>query len=571
MKNLLRYLGGGALALLLFCNVPVYQGHTALFEMRVAEAAVNPAWVRSIDSIAQLTGDGWSNYPYLNLTSYVAGKNKGGGLLYLATTGNASTTNFCTVFVDTAGNGFFREKASRLEAYDCGALGDFVQNDGPALQHGIDAIRTGSVTSNGAGVGDFYVNAGHYLTTGTLLNFGSITDGAPATGVSMSFHGAGAYSTLIQNSDAGSNCAIDVFTSGPSITISDMKVTRPGGAGSCSIQIQGNGQRLHNVVVDGVSGILIAGATDVQVTDVLGDQPNGFVLNIDGTVRPNSDINVQGIESFGGTSQTNSGGILCNGTNRAIAISGYIANFLQGAGLTAENGCKMSISSYYMDSFNNTSGSFPSVAYGIQATGTGTLLTLGTGTVTGFQSNGLNIGAGATVIDNGANFIGNVLSSTTADKYEVSMSSGTGTDAGYYKTGGRISGANAFGSTNEIGLIHIIGNTSGRLSLVGVKMDTAIGGAILVQNSAGPVNYFQLKDCDITNVNTGNSAANTPVAIGATTLATVSGNNILPANTVTSAITFNNGTNGIFTYNASHFGAFPANAGTVYSVGNVNY
>lgn len=554
MKNLFRYIGGGIAALLFFCNVPAAQ-------------AANPVTIANIISVAQLTGGNWSGSPYLNLISYVAGKNKGGGLLYLVASDTTSATNFCTIFVDAAGNRFYREAASRLEAYQCGALGDGATTgvDGPALQHGIDAIRNGTVIggTSPAPAGDFYVNSGHYLTAGTILNFGSTTPGTYGN-ISMIMHGAGRYATTIQNSAPGTSCAIDLYTAGPSVTISDMFVSVQGSSSNCSIDVEGNGQILTRLGVDSTGGIKFTSATDVQATDILADQPNGFVITLVGV---NSDINIQGVESFGGTSQTNAGGILCNGASRAITISGYIANFLQGAGLTVAGGCKMSLDSYYMDSANNTSGGFPSIAYGIQATGVGTILTLGTGTVTGFQSNGLNIGTGATVIDNGASFIGNVLSTTVSDKYEVSITGGTSADTNYYKTGGRITG----GSANEVGLVHIIGNTTGRLSLVGVRMDTAISSAIVVQNSAGPVNYFQLKDCDITNVNTGNSAANTPVSIGATTIATVNGNNINPANTVTSAITFNSGSTGIFTYNASHFGAFPANAGTVYSVGNVNY
>lgn len=559
MKNLLRYIGGGILALLIFCNVPVYQGHTALFEMRVAEAAVNPAWVRNIGSVAELTGKDWSNYPYLNLTSYVAGKNKGGGLLYLATTGNASTMNFCTVLVDGGGNGFFREQAGAFYSSQCGALGDNTADDTLPLQHGLNTIENGPVvnTIQGATGGEFVVDPGTFRVT-TSLNYG----GSGLINNGMIFRGSGRGSTVLFM-PSGSGCVINDYTFDASSTLSDMFLVNNGGAGSCGVDVRGNGQTIERLWLDALAGIQFDGASDVQVSNILCDQCNASVLNFVATVGIASNINVQGVEAFGGTTQTFANGIGCVGAHHDIVISGFITNFLAGDSIIMSGGCQMTVDAYNLNSSNNTAAGAPATQYGITASGSGTKLTLGTGVITGMQAAGIQIDSGATVIDSGATIFNNVNSASATDLAEISI-----TNANYYKTGGSIAG----GTGHETELVHIIGNNAGRLSLVGVPMQNSAGGAVLVQNGGGgSVNFAQIKDCDILNTNTANSVTNTPIAIGATRLAIVSGNNIAPTNAVTAAIAFNSGTNGIFTYNAASSGTFPANAGTSYSVGNVNY
>lgn len=219
MKNLLRYIGGGVTALLFFCNVPVYQGHTGLFHLRAAEAAVNPNWIRSIDSIAELEARDWSNYPYLNVLSYVAGKNKGGGLLYLNSTDTTSATNACTIFLDTSGNRFYREMAGPLSLPQCGALGDGATDDtaasvaamtvGAANNLTVDGGGLSYVLTSGIGVDVCHTSLNNAHLVGTSIASGrivGITTSCPDPNIMSSVHAAHAlYGLVVDGPDSAAS------------------------------------------------------------------------------------------------------------------------------------------------------------------------------------------------------------------------------------------------------------------------------------------------------------------------------------------------------------------------------
>lgn len=551
LKNLLRYLGGGIVALLFFCNVPVYQGHTGLFHLRSAEAAYNPAWITTINSVAQLTSGNWSNYPYLNLVSYVAGKNKGGGLIYLATTDKASGSNFCTIFVDAAGNRFYRELTSALQVTQCGALGDGSTDDTAAEQAGINSIVNGPIvnTVQGAPAGELAWPPGTYVTTASL----TLGSGQVNAGINM--HGAGKGATAILAHVSGP--VFTIFSNVASNQITDMLIVngQPSGANNC-VKVSGNTTQLKNLWLDCGVGINIDNATDVRISDVYCDQCLGTALFITNS----HTIEVSGFEVFGFSSTTSNAVNCTSGINGVydVTISGLSMIDMGAWGVMVNTGCELTINNYSIDGRFPTPGS-PATHRGLWVQGG--KVNLGTGTISGWDAEGIFVNGG-TVVDSGATIEGNVFSSSAANRAEVAVF-----DGNYFKTGGSISGG-----LQELQLVFAGGNADARLSISGSYLHDTNGVAVNVTNGGNPVGLLSttVANNTMTGLNAGNLLTNTPISVLGSAITNVSNNIINVANPVTSAISMSLGT-AIINYNSSNSGTFPANGGLVTSVGNVNY
>lgn len=552
MKNILRYIGGGLAALLFFCNVPVYKGHTALFEMRVAEAAYNPAWIASISSVAQLTGGNWSNYPYLNLTSYVAGKNKGGGLIYLNAADTTSATNFCTIFLDTSGARFYREMTSALQVTQCGALGDGTTDDTVAEQRGINSIINGPIVNTIAGTpaGELDWPPGTYLTTATL------NLGPSLNHVGVTLAGAGRTVASIKGVVAGPVFLLSM-DGGPSSQLSGVYVSNSAGSSlnSC-IFITGNTVTVRDVDMNCAVGIEISGGTNDYVYNALCDQCLGTALFIENS----HTIIIDGFDYFANTAVSQA--VQCFGTGPAptydVTISGLTMIGVGQSGVTVGTGCDLTLSNYAID------GRFPTTATPATHRGavvqTGGILHLGTGTITGWDAEGIFI-AGGTVYDSGASISQNVFSASATNRYSVAN-----TDGIYIKTGGSISGG-----LNELGLVFANGNNDGRTSISGTRFDTSNGGAFLGLTGPSSVLSASLTNNTMTNLNLANSVGNTPIVMNGVAISVIGGNIISTAHPVTAVVQILTGGTSLITYNASNTGTFPATGGAVTSTGNVNY
>lgn len=560
MKKSIWFLSGLLSSALFFCQVQVYHGHTLLFGARYAMAAYNPAWITGVDSANLLVSGNWSNYPYVNLTSYVLGKNKGGGIVYLNSTDTTSAQNACTIFVDAAGNRFYRELTGPMTSSQCGAIGDNVADDTSALQAGLNVIANGPVVNmiQGAQGGEFLVDPGTFKITASL-NFGS----SSLNNNGAKFIGSGRGSTVIVGPTSGSLCTINYNTFDASSTLSDMFLVNNGGAGSCGVSVTGNGQVIERLWLDAVSGIQFDGASDVQISDILCDQCNATVINFRNTVAVSANINIQGVEAFGGTSQPFAGGIGCVGAHHDIVVSGFVTNFLGGSSVIMSGGCQMTVDAYNLNSFNNTAAGAPSTQYGVTVSGSGTKLTLGTGVIAGMQAAGIEADSGAVVIDNGATVFNNVHSTSAHVRAPVDL-----TEASYFKTGGSIAG----GTGLDIELVNMLANGDGFLTLTGVALSNAADFGVVVQGTVSPVSAVSIVGCNFNGMNALNNPANTPIAI--TGSGVVAGNiadNIIgTGNAVTAAVTVSAGTVNI-TNNLAHSGTFPGTAGGIVSTNNRNY
>lgn len=573
MKKSVWFLSGLLSSALFFCQVQVYHGHTLLFGARYAMAAYNPAWVTSVDSAFLLTSGNWSNYPYVNLTSYVLSKNKGGGLVALNSSDTTSAQNACTIFVDSVGNRFYRELTGPLTAFQCGALGDSTNgsdgtDDTSALQAGINTIVNGPIV-NGfqqAPGGEFAMGAGTFRITSTLA-FGP----GLLRNVGAWFHGAGNGATVLWLQPNGTACAINDYTFDASSTISDMLIVGGGGAGGCSVNVQGNGNRLHDLWLDAQFGILVTGATDVQMHDILCDQCQGAGIQItDSAGLISSQIAITNFEAFGGNFQTNTRVINCTGAHHGITFSGVVGNVITGAGIALFNGCNMSVSNYSLDAVHPSIGDL-TTNRGVWVD-SGSTLTLGFGSITGFNAEGIFVGGGGTVYDGGAQVRTNVNSGTAVNPYEVAINNGS-----YFKSSGFIEG----GTNIEAGLV-LMGTTgtvpagAGKLGIgPGVQMFNSKGTAVTIIGNANPVVSVVIDGVTIDQVNVGNNAGNTPILITGTSgvnVANITNNIITQAFTTTHAIDAATATGFLnFSNNLSLFGTFPSTAGNIVSTNNRNF
>ena len=555
MKNLFRYIIGGIAALLFFCNVPVYQARTPLFWMRTAEATVFPAWVPTIQSLQDLATINYSNTPYLNVLSYAPGTGKGGGILRLNPNDITSSSNGCTIFLDSGNNRFYREMSGPLNVFQCGAVGDSTTDDTAAEQAGINTIANGGVvnTIQGAPAGKLVWSGGTYKTTATL-NIGALTFNN--VGISMTGDGRGA--AVIAGNVAGPVFQMASTTASNQIT--DLLITNnSNNAANRCITVSGNSTTMQNLWMNCLSGIDFEGASDAHVSNIVCDGCLGPALVINNS----HTIDIEGFEAFGTPSQF-SQAVQCTGGSGGsydIELNGLKTLALGTSGVTVNSGCTLTMSAYGL---NGAFGTYndPTTHRGV-VVNTGGVLNLGVGTITNWQAEGLFIAGGGTVYDTGASISANVQSATATNRYEVA-----GNDYQYFKSGGSIAG----GSGLEIGLVNLLANGDGILSLSGVALSNSADFGVVAQGTSSPIASVSIIGCNFNAVNQLNSAGNTPIQItGSGALAAnISENIIVPSHAVTAAITVSSGTANI-TDNLSHSGTFPATAGSIVATNNRNF
>jgi len=551
MKNLARYLIGALAATLLFSHVPVYQGRTPLYFFNYATATVFPAWIPSIKSIDELGQDNFSNTPFINVISYVAGKNRGGGLLWLNPADVSSPTNHCTIFVDVASNVFYRELLSPLTVTQCGALGDGTTDDTVAEQRGINAIINGPIlnTIQGAPSGELDWPPGTYVTTASLILGPSLTK------VSVNLKGAGRTITSILGSVAGPVFLMSV-DGGPSSQLTDMYVVNSAGSSSNScVTITGNSVTVRDIDMNCAAGIFINGGTNDYVYNALCDQCLGTAL----VVQDSHTIYIDGFDVFG--TSTVSQAVQCLSsvaTSYDVILNGLTMIGMGQSGVTVSSGCDLTLSSYAIDGRFPNPGN-PATHRGL-IVGGGTVH-LGAGTISGWDAEGIFIGGGA-VYDNGASISQNVFSASATNRYSVANTDGT-----YIKTGGSISGG-----LQELGLVFTAGNNDARTSISGTLFDTSNGSAFnAVSGGGGSILSAPLANNTMRNLNLNNAVGNTPIIMNGVSISVIGGNIISTAHAVTAAVQILTGGTSLITYNASNSGTFPGTAGTVTSTGNVNY
>lgn len=492
--------------------------------------------------------------PSIYVLGYLSATGPGGGTFNYIASDTTSADNNCTIIVDAAGHRFRRALSPALKVTECGAAGDGVTDDTAAEQAGINAILNGGNvnTIQGAPAGELYWPPGTYKTTASLvLGPNSLN----TIGINMRGAGATVASIFATVSGPVFTMAID---GGQTAKLSDMLILNNAGSSlNTCVTVTGNTIILRDLHMNCAAGIVINGGTDDFVDTVQCDGCLGPALVIESS----HNINVSGLDIFGNTAASN--GIQCYGTSLLpsydINISGVTTIGLGTDGVSVGAYCNMTLSNYAIDgSFSSTTT--PATHRGF-VVGPGTaVLHLGAGVIRGWEAEGIFIGGGL-VYDNGADINSNVFSASATNRYPVANTDGT-----YIKTGGVISGG-----LSELGLVFINGNNDTTTSITGTLFNSSQGYAVnAVAGGGGIVEYVNITDNIMTNLNLANSSANTPIIIGAANMVRVSSNTIATANAVTAAITVTSGTN-IITYNSSHSGTFPANSGTNYSVGNVNF
>ena len=108
-----------------------------------------------VGSIYALNAADWSAYPVLSLTAYYSGGTTGGGTLVYVSSDTTSPTDYCTIFIDSAGHRFYRElNGTPLDVTMCGAHWDGSTDDASAINYAyVAAARIGRALTCPGGTG----------------------------------------------------------------------------------------------------------------------------------------------------------------------------------------------------------------------------------------------------------------------------------------------------------------------------------------------------------------------------------------------------------------------------------
>jgi hypothetical protein len=113
----------------------------------------------TVPSIAALRAGNFLNSPSVQITSWYAGLNKGGGILTYDSTDTTTADNSCTVFVDGASHRFKRPINGPLDVTMCGVKADGSTNDAAAFNLAYVAASTTPLKTLTAPCGTIKVNS----------------------------------------------------------------------------------------------------------------------------------------------------------------------------------------------------------------------------------------------------------------------------------------------------------------------------------------------------------------------------------------------------------------------------
>jgi hypothetical protein len=132
--------------------------------------------VYAIANVATLRAGNFTAYPNLRLNGWYTAGDGGEGELVAVPSDTTSADNSCTIYVDAAGNRFYRlmkdNPRNAINFYQCGAHGDDATSDTNAIQAAINAAGTVG-TPYGGTTARIFCPAGIFLTSGNTIAAGT--------------------------------------------------------------------------------------------------------------------------------------------------------------------------------------------------------------------------------------------------------------------------------------------------------------------------------------------------------------------------------------------------------------